>query len=305
MKAAAIDVGTNSVKICIAEKDPSGSINVIKESYVNARLGEGFAAKRELQPEAIERTTRAILDQVKLARELDTDAIRVVGTSAVRDATNSQALVARVFHETGLRLETMSEHDEARLSYSAVALDPDLGQYEGAQLVIDIGGGSTEFIYGDQTKMGFAVSVRAGAVRLTERFLIGEKPSAYQLLDAGTMADTLIQEVAREAHIDRLVGVGGSVLNIARIRAGISVEDTARVHGFRMSHDDLRQVTVALMSRTLDERKALVGLEPERADIILGGAVILDRILEMFAMEEMIVSTKGLRYGLLYEMLSA
>ncbi|HEY3298337.1 MAG TPA: hypothetical protein VGK34_06740 [Armatimonadota bacterium] len=305
MIAAAIDVGTNSIKSCIGERDAGGSIRVLKEMSAIARLGEGFDAAHKLQTAAIDRAVKAIGKQVQVARDLGADRIRLVGTSAVRDATNRDVLIDQVEREFGVKLETASEYDEARLSYSAVALDPVLGGYSGHQLVVDIGGGSTEFIYGEDSHMGFTMSVRAGAVRLTEKFLNGEKQTADQIVDAGIGAENLIRDVARKAKVDRLVGVGGSIINMARIQQGVTPEKTDRVHGLRMSHRDIGNVMNLLVLHTVEERRRIVGLEPERADTILGGAVILDRILALCEIEEIIVSIRGLRHGLLNEMLSS
>jgi len=305
VRAAAVDVGTNSIKVCVGEKTSSGEIHILKESYANIRLGEGISSGNELQPESVNRAIGAIAEQVNLAREYDVDAIRMVGTSAVREASNSSLLIDRVLQETGIRLEPISEHDEARLSYYGVALDPVLGDYQGKQLVVDVGGGSTEFIYGQEKRMGFTVSVRVGIVRLTERFLKGDRQTLCQLVDAGAMADKLLQGVSRKARVDRIVGVGGSVINLARIREGIPIEETHRVHGMCLTYKDLRQTIDILITRTVEERRKIVGLESERADTIIAGAVILDRILALFEQEKLTVSVKGLRYGLLYEMLSA
>ena len=304
MRAAAIDVGTNSVKSCVGEKDGDGNVRILDEASDNPRLGEGFAETHELQSEAIDRAVKAIGRQVQLARHFNADLIRVVGTSAARDAVNRDVLIERIRHETGIDFETASEYDEARLSYLAVALDPKLGVFGGNQLVVDVGGGSTEFIYGSGAEMDFTISVRAGAVRLTEKFLKGDRQTICQLVDAGTMAEHLIRGVARKAGIERLVGVGGSIINIARVCRGVSPDKTDQVHGIEMSYTEIRGVMNTLLTRSIAERRDLVGLEPERADIILGGAVIIDRILALFEMEHMVVCTRGLRHGLLNEMLS-
>jgi len=304
MKVAAIDVGTNSVKMCVGEKTAEGKIQIVGETSVNARLGEGFDASRRLQPEAMARALAAIRSQVQTARKLGGQRLRMVGTSALRDSANRGEFVNQIYHELGFRLEIISEYDEARLSYNGVDLDSELGGYSGRQLVVDIGGGSTEFIYGENGKMGLAVSVKAGAVRLTEQYFKEEKQTPEELAEAGKMVDKLFRGVTKLARPERLVGVGGSIVNLARVCYKVTPKRTDVVHGKRLSVVEVRGMIEDLLSKSPEERKSLVGLEPERADIILAGGVILDRILGSFEMEEVVVSTKSLRHGLVYEMLS-
>jgi exopolyphosphatase/guanosine-5'-triphosphate,3'-diphosphate pyrophosphatase len=304
LKAAAIDVGTSSIKLCVGEFVPGKGVEILFDSTINARLGEGFAAKHELQPAAIDRAVAALGRLLDAARQLNVDAIRVVGTSAVRDAVNRDILIDRAHSELQADLEVLEGRDEGRLSYTAIALDSVLGEYGGRQAIVDVGGGSTEFIYGNGAQVDSITSVRAGATRLTDRYLQADRPTICEIVDAAVMADHLLQPAVADLNGGRLVGVGGSAVNLCRVHCRVPVDRTDQIHAAKMTYSDIRKVIDLLLARTPDERKELVGLEPERTKTILAGAVILDRILAACGTEEMVVSTRGLRHGLLYEMLA-
>ncbi len=303
--AAGIDVGTNSVKIAVGKIEPDGAITILHDSSVNVRLGAGSDATKRLQPEGQERAIEALRVQLATAREMDVEAVRLVGTSAIRDAENRDEFVARVKSELGVELEPISEQDEARLAYQSVTLDPKLRHYDGDQLVVDIGGGSTEMIFGRGGKTTLRESLKIGAVRLTERFLKPEKGPISQLDEAAAFAEEMIAELCIGMSVGRVVGVGGSVVNLARMMMEVSVDHTEEVHTVPMSYRDIRQLMHMLCALSPEERKKLIGLEPERADIILGGTVILERLLALLGAESIVVSTRGLRHAVLYELLGS
>ena len=303
MKAAAIDVGTNSVLLALGEKTADGSIRLICEAGSNPRLGEGFGETGNLRPDGMERTIDAIGKLLGLCREHGAEQVRVVGTSAIREAANGDRFIELVRERLGVELQPISGHDEARLSFSAIALDPVIGGFTKNQLVVDVGGGSTEIIFGHGFEVGFVSSVKAGAVRFTDRFLKGPSPSPCQLVDAAVMAERLLGSIAKLVGVGRFVAVGGSAVNIARVWQEIPLERTDEVHGLRMTYRNLRETIDLLVSLTPERRRQLVGLEPERADIILAGAIIMERALAISAVEEMTISTRGLRHGVLYELL--
>lgn len=299
---AAIDVGTNSVQLVVGKRGADG-IEILLDATVNARLGEGVDAAKRLNPTAMERAVDAIRNHVGKARELGAEQIRLFGTSAVREAENRDELISRVRDETDVTIEPLGVLDECRYSYFSVALDDLLKTSEDQQVVVDVGGGSTEIVYGVGASMGPAMSARIGAVRLTERFL-KDPSSVCRLVDAAALTEKLIRTTATQLEVDRLVAIGGSAVNLARIWREVPVEETDLVHGLTMSYRDLRKVIDELYTLSSEERKKLVGLEPERADFILAGALIIDRVMACFDMQEFVVSARGLRHGALYEMLA-
>lgn len=303
LKAGVIDVGTNTVKAVIGERDPQGNIYILKDSAKASRLGENVDAGGALQPQAQQRTISAIADFVKLAHSFGADDIRVVATSAMRDARNSQEFVDLVKCKIGIDMEILSEEDEGRFSYSSVALDPEMGGYKGTLAVVDIGGGSTEVTLGDANQISFTKSIRIGAVRLTERVLHSDPPSPDELAEAGTIAREAIRDAVCGREASRIAQVGGSGVNVARVFKQVPPNMTHEVHGAILMPDDVRRILEHLSGLTVEQKKQVIGIEPDRADIILAGAIILDSVISTLKASEIVVSTKGLRHGVLYQML--
>ena len=304
MRVAAIDVGTNSVLLCIGEKAHDGCTRILLETGRNSRLGKGSSQDNELQPEAMDRTFNAIGECLDEARVIGAEKVRLVGTSALREATNRGVFIDRIRSELGVDLEPIPEQEEGRLSYLAVSRDPDIGGYTGRQVIVDVGGGSTETIFGEDDNLLSISSVKAGAVRCTDKFFKENDLSIHRLIDVVSAVDQLLNGIEKLSDVTRFVGVGGSAVNLARVFYETAIEDTVKVHGHRISCRDLRKLMDLFMSLPADQRRQLKGLEPERADIILTGAIILYRALAWLGIEEMTVSTRGLRHGLLYEMLA-
>jgi len=303
LRSAAIDVGTNSVQLCVGELESDGNVRILLDSTVNARLGKGFAETSELQSDAMDRGVEAIRECLDAARTLNVENTRVVGTSAVRESSNGGVFIDRVYRELGVRIEKLGSRDEGRLAYNAIALDTKLGSFDGSQAILDIGGGSTELILGVGPKLTSITSLRIGATRLTDRYLKGNDVNICRLVDAAVATEWQMRRVVTHVEIDRMVGVGGSVVNLARVWKAVPVSQTDEVHGVNMSFCNVRQVLDLLYSKTSEERRQVIGLEPERVDSVLAGAIILERSMAILEREEMIISTRGLRHGVLYEML--
>jgi exopolyphosphatase / guanosine-5'-triphosphate,3'-diphosphate pyrophosphatase len=302
-RAAVIDVGTNSVKVIIGERDEKGAVRILMDSVRFPRLGQGLNATGKLSQKAEERTLAAIRELLEIAQQHQAEKIRLVGTSALREARNREELLLQVHREFGMDLEVLSGQDEARLSYEAVARDASLEGCGNELCVVDIGGGSTELIFGQGTQMSFCRSLRLGAVKLTEQVLRTDPPDGREIGEASRMAEEAIQDAVAGRGANRVVGVGGTVVNLARIRKGMSSRETEKVHGMRMTPSDCRKLLDRLSGLGIVERGKLVGLDPERADIILAGSIILDRLLSVLGAEELLVSRWGLRYGRLLELL--
>lgn len=303
MRVAAIDVGSNSVKVAIAEGDGQRSLKVLKDASVVTRLAEGMDRNGQLSQEAQDRALAAIRDHIALAAALGADSVRIVATSAVRDARNGPGFASAVRSSFGIEMEIISGDDEGRLSYSAVARDAGLGLGDSEIAVVDVGGGSTEVTLGSGSEVRSALSVPLGSVRLTERFLRSDPPSVGEIAQAAALAEERLGPPLRTADVGSVVLVGGAAVNLARIVAGVPLEDTQRVHGARIAVADMEKALDQLSRLKCSARQAVVGLEPKRAVTIVAGIVILGRAVAALRHDECFVSIRGLRYGVLYRML--
>lgn len=297
---ASIDVGSNTVKLTLVERDSDGAFAPLVDMSRTSRLGEGIHARR-LREAAIRRTLDVLRDYVQTCREYGAQAIAAVGTSALRDAVNRDNFLARA-REVGVEVEVISGEEEARLSYLAVRCDP---RWRAAErlVVVDIGGGSTEIVMGNRlgTSPGRRVSLALGGVRLTEAALRSDPPTVQQIAEAVRLAQAALQGINIPSANYTAVGVGGTFVNLAAIRLSLAEHDPERLHGTVLTVADVEAQVALFAARTVEERKRIVGLDPARADIILGGAIILSQILSWSGLEAISVSCRGLRWGVVYD----
>lgn len=301
MRVAAIDVGTNSTRLLVAEALADG-FRSVERRLVITRLGQGVDERHVLAPEALQRTLTTIADYAATCGELGVGKLRVTGTSAVRDAQNRAEFFDGVRHLTGVDAELLSGEEEAAATFLGALSDL---HDEGPVLVVDIGGGSTEFIVG-HGRPERVVSLDLGCVRMLEKHLHGDPPSLDELealreevrgeLDA--IADGL--EVPPGA---RLVGVAGTVTQLAALKAGVPVYDPDVTHHAVLSHGDVRTLARRLESLTYAQRKRIKGMEPGRADVIVAGAEILLCVMETFDVAEVLTSEKDILDGLVIQLL--
>jgi exopolyphosphatase/guanosine-5'-triphosphate,3'-diphosphate pyrophosphatase len=293
-----IDIGTNSVKLLVASVN-GGMPRVLRERVVITRLGEGLTGRGRLGSRAMERTVRAVEGLAGEARRLGVDRPCTVGTAALRVAGNRAEFRRRLRRQTGLWLEVLSGAREAELSFRAAThgLPAD-----GRVAVVDVGGGSTEIAW----KAGRAhrcLSLPLGAVGLTER-LLGADPiraAEFRRLSA-TIRRVLARGLGRAVALPRrVVAVGGTASTLAAMQRGLRRPVPERIHGSRMSRSQIRVWIVVLSLLPIRKRVDLPGLEPGRADIIVAGAAILAGVLAAIGASDMIVSARGLRYGVLLE----
>ncbi len=302
---ACIDVGTNTVKMVIADLDGGGSVRVFEQSN-NTRLGEGMQAQTiHLREIPMRRTLDAIVEFARIAQEHDVKDLAAVGTAALRDADNSPEFVERVKAACGVAIEVIPGEEEARLSYLAVRRDPHWRD-KTQLIVIDIGGGSTEIIHGDPNSQGISarISLNVGAVKLTERFLRSDPPNITQLSDANRFVQEELARVENYPETESpptFVGVGGTLTNLAAMDNNGRTLAPEGLHGYVLSQDALENQISRLATLTIEQRKALPGLDPRRADIILGGAILLSQALARAGSSSVSVSTRGLRWGVLYD----
>lgn len=296
---AVIDVGTNSVKFHIAERDAGGSMRKVVDRAEMTRLGEGLGERGEIGPEAIERTASAIADMVSEAQQNGARAIVAVGTAGLRMARNSASVIATIRARTGVPIEVISGEEEGRLAYLAVKAE--LGVPEGSLVVFDTGGGSSQFTFGRGSRVDERFSIDVGAVRYTERFGLDNVVSPGVLNDAlAAIAEDLSRIEGRPAP-DVLVAMGGAITNIAAVKHGLKTYDPDIVQGTVLDRAEIERQIELYRSRNTAERRAIVGLQPKRADVILAGACIVRTVMDKLRQDAVRVSDRGLRHGLLVE----
>lgn len=301
---AAIDLGTNTILLLIAELRANGSFEVLEDRAEITRLGEGVDRTGRIGPEGEKRSFEVLKAYLARCRALSAGEIAAVGTSALRDAENAGAFLRRLRAELGLELRVLSGEEEARYSYLAV--ERGLGLEEKRLAVVDVGGGSAEII----SSAGFAgrrwVSLDLGSVRLTERYLRSDPVKEGEVRELVAAVDRGLERLGeqwRREPVDVVVGVAGTFTTLAAIERGLERYSHSEVHGSRLSRAEVRRQIRLFQEKTLAERKKIRGLEPKRADVILAGALLIDRIMDLFGVGEVIVSDQGVRYGLLYEKL--
>ncbi|MEA2829236.1 MAG: exopolyphosphatase / guanosine-5-triphosphate,3-diphosphate pyrophosphatase [Actinomycetota bacterium] len=295
---AAIDCGTNSTRLLVVDDDGTPSERLMRIT----RLGQGVDATGRLAPEGIDRTIAvlteygAVLDRLGVARERGR--LRMAATSAARDAANRDEFFDRAEAAVGVRPELLGGDEEARLSFLGATAE--LHPADGPFLVVDIGGGSTEFAVGTRQPEG-VVSVDIGCVRITEKFLHSDPPAPEELTNALTVVrdylDDVVRDVPAAADAARLVGLAGTVASVAAVELGIDY-DRDRIHHFRLTREAVEDVFRTLATETRAQRVHNPGLEPDRADVIVGGVVVLAAIMRYFGFDECLVSEADILDGL-------
>jgi exopolyphosphatase / guanosine-5'-triphosphate,3'-diphosphate pyrophosphatase len=311
-RVAAIDCGTNSLRLLIADVDVArGTLTDVERRMEIVRLGQGVDATGMLAPEALDRTLRMVAEYAKQIAAAEVTAVRMVATSATRDASNAADFTAGVQAALGITPEVISGGEEARLSFagataefaaaSAAAGQPPVPPF----LVVDIGGGSTEFVLGGNGLVApadlTAISVDIGCVRLTERHLHSDPPAAAQVEAATADIDRALAAVevaiaVRQART--LVGLAGSVTTVTAIALGLPVYDPARTHHARISAQVVHAVTGQLLGQTRAQRAEIGSMHPGRVDIIGAGALVLDRIMQRFGFAELVASEHDILDGI-------
>lgn len=296
---ATIDVGTNSLVLLVADRTPEGLFQPVLERTEITRLGRGVDQSRRLSPEGMEATLEVLTTFAQEARSLGAREIAVSATSAARDAENGAEFLAAAQARAGITVELLSGDQEAQLSFSAAWLEFG-GEAARPMLVIDIGGGSTEFIYGNSAgQVEFRHSFDVGSVRLTERFIHTDPPSAQERERVTTYLRETFSALPPPPPAAQLVGVAGTVTTLQAVYHRIEPYDPVRVHGGLLTRPQLEQLADTFWTLPLAERLTLPGLQPKRADVIPAGALILLEGLRALGLEQCRVSDRGLRWGLM------
>jgi exopolyphosphatase/guanosine-5'-triphosphate,3'-diphosphate pyrophosphatase len=325
VRVAAIDCGTNSLRLLVADVDPGAArLTDVDRRMEIVRLGQGVDSTGRLAPEALERTLRALRGYARIIGDRSAEAVRMVATSATRDAANAADFVHGVSDVLGLEPEVLSGEDEAFLSFLGATAEfggGSAGPGRGPYLVVDIGGGSTEFVVGDGqatadraaadliTGAGpagvSAVSVDIGCVRLTERHLHSDPPRPAEISAAAADIDAALDTVAGTIPVSAartLVGLAGSVTTVAGLALGLAEYDSARIHHARVSAAQVAAQTRRLLGQTREERAALGVMHPGRVDVIAGGAMVLDQIMRRFGFGEVLASEHDILDGIAWSL---
>jgi exopolyphosphatase/guanosine-5'-triphosphate,3'-diphosphate pyrophosphatase len=304
---AAIDIGTNTILAVIAELRRNGSFTVLDDLAEITRLGEGVDRSSLIGAAGEQRTREVLRRYLDRCRNLGVDEIAVVGTSALRDARNSAEVRARLKRELGVEVRVLSGTQEAAYAYLAVQRGLDLAAKD--LLIIDIGGGSTEFVSANETGVYRSTSLDLGSVRLSERFLHSD-PVRDEERDAMVHAmdeslTSLLGQWGLKAVALTVVGIAGTFTTLAAVEKRLARYSHSEVHGSHLTLAEVRRQVRLYQRLTVAERKTIPGLEPQRADVILAGACLLERIMTLLCVEQVIVSDQGVRYGLLHERLAS
>jgi exopolyphosphatase / guanosine-5'-triphosphate,3'-diphosphate pyrophosphatase len=307
-RVAAIDCGTNSIRLLVADVPQCGAHTDLARRMEVVRLGQGVDATGRLAPEAIERTRVALAGYVATARGLGATEIRMAATSASRDAANRADFEKMVLATLGRLPDVITGREEAELSFlgATASLEAAAGAHGAPPpsppfLVVDIGGGSTEFVLGDDAGIRAARSVDIGCVRLTERHLHGDPPTADQVRRAEDDIRVALALVTAEVPVGEaatLVGVAGSVTTVAAIALGLPAYDPDAIHGSRIEVGDVHAVSADLLAATRERRAALPVMHPGRVDVIGAGALILRVLMDEFGLAEVVVSEHDILDGI-------
>jgi exopolyphosphatase / guanosine-5'-triphosphate,3'-diphosphate pyrophosphatase len=301
-RAASVDIGTNSVRLLVADVDGSGPdapFTTVERLMRIPRLGQGVDAARTLHPDAIGRTTDVLREYGEVIRSLGATRVRATATSAARDASNREAFFDAAEAALGWRPELLSGDEEAALSFvgATAGLDHDDAPY----LVVDVGGGSTEFVVGTAKPEG-AISVDIGCVRITEQWLKSDPPAAEELSQAVSVVRDHLADVDREvpaaAAARTLVGLAGTVTTMAAVELGLGEYDRDAIHHFRLTRASAEDVFRTLATEPVEQRRHNPGLEAGRVDVIVGGALIVVSIMRHWAFDDMLVSEADILDGL-------
>lgn len=288
MRVAAVDLGTNTTRLLVADVG-DGRIEEVEKRLTITRLGEGVDARRRLLPLPIARVRNCLTEYRRAAEALGAERTLLIATSAVRDADNGEAFLGEIEWSYGFATRLLSGDEEAQLVRRGVAAGRELGP---GTLILDVGGGSTELIVDDWHE-----SLDMGSVRMTERFLPSDPPTDRELADCAAAVRSLLAERLPELDVRAAIGVAGTVTTLAALDLGLAEYDADRVHGHRIPAASVDEQLRRLAALPLAERRQVPALEPERAPVIVGGAVVVREAMRHFGLEELEASERDILHG--------
>jgi exopolyphosphatase/guanosine-5'-triphosphate,3'-diphosphate pyrophosphatase len=294
VRVAAVDLGTNSTRLLVADVG-DGRIEEVARRLKITRLGEGVDKRKRLLPAPIARVRNVLTDFRREAEQLGAERTLAIATSAVRDAENGEAFLGEVEWSYGFQTRLLTGHEEAQLTFRGVSLGRELTE---DTLVIDIGGGSTELVVGGPDGLRFHDSLDLGCVRLTERFLLSDPPTDDELGGcAAAVRAVLVERVPEDIRPETAIGVAGTITSLAALDLGLAEYEPDKVHGHRLSREGVLAQLERLGSMPLAERRQIPSLEPERAPVIVAGAVILLEALDHFGLDGLEASERDILDG--------
>jgi len=296
---AVIDVGTNSVKFYVADRGVDGTWTTVLERSEVTRLGEGLDRTGRLGADPVARTADAVAGMVEEALRLGVDDVAAVGTAGLRLAPNRDEFLDAVRERTGVQVEVVPGEEEARLAY--VATKAALGLHDEAVADFDTGGGSSQFTFGHGDRVDEQFSVPVGAVRFTEEFGLDGAVDEADLERARDAIAAALEPLDERSAPEVLIGMGGAVTNLAAVKHGLADYDPDVVRGTRLERAEVERQVELYRTRSADERRAIVGLQPKRAEVILAGACIVLTVMQKLDAPFLTVSDRGLRHGLMAE----
>jgi exopolyphosphatase/guanosine-5'-triphosphate,3'-diphosphate pyrophosphatase len=294
VRVAAVDLGTNSTRLLVADVE-DGTIGEVARRLKITRLGEGVDERKRLLPVPIARVRNVLTDFRREAEELGAERTLAIATSAVRDAENGEAFLGEIEWSYGFQTRLLTGHEEAELTFRGVSLGRTLTE---ETLVIDIGGGSTELVAGGPDGLRFHDSLDIGCVRLTERFLRSDPPSKDELAEcAGAVRALLAERVPNDVRPGTAIGVAGTVTSLAALDLRLDEYDPEQIRGHTLAASAVAEQLERLASLPVAERRKVPALEPERAPVIVAGAVILREALDHFGLESLEASERDILDG--------
>ena len=300
-RVASIDIGTNTILLLIAKLE-GGKILPLFEMETVARLGEGVQKNGILLKGAMERGLQTLAQYLKWCQEMEVQKIFVAGTSALREAKNSKEFLKLIKEKLNLSIEVISGEEEAQLSFLAVVKD--LQEKENPILVVDVGGGSTEFILGKGDQISQWISLPLGSVRFTEEFLCSDPAQEKEREKMEKKIRGHLVSIPHSQEPLSMVAVGGTATTLASVEQGLEDFIVEKIHHFVLKKGALKNQLLLYRSKTIEERKKIPGLPIARADVILAGGTILYLAMEELACPSVLISCHGVRYGLLYKRLN-
>ncbi|HTE20082.1 MAG TPA: hypothetical protein VK689_17085 [Armatimonadota bacterium] len=299
---AAIDVGSHSVLLLVADVDEEGRLTPVAEGARVTRLSERYYGGGRLIRTARERTMEAICDFTRVARRSGAEGIAAVGTSVLREAANGGDFQSQVRQECGLPIEVITGEQEAELAYLGNAHDRGLPGTDGERVVLDIGGGSTEVVRG----LGLSITRRAsyplGAVRLTELALRSDPPSAGECATAETTIEQSLSDVEPLVPASLLLGSGGTLQSLGSVARAAGMIPAGELHGAVLPHARVSELADLFRSLPVQFRKRVPGLDPDRVDVILAGTMILHQLMARLSAPSVRITANGVRHGCIYTM---
>jgi exopolyphosphatase/guanosine-5'-triphosphate,3'-diphosphate pyrophosphatase len=294
MRVAAVDQGTNTTRLLVADVE-DGRVEEVEARTEITRLGEGVDSRRRLLPLPIARTRNVLTDYRRRLESHGAERTLLVATSAVRDAENGEAFLGEIEWSYGFSTRLVDGDTEAELVFRGVTSDRSI---DGATLVLDIGGGSTELVVAGPGGVSSRLSFDIGSVRLTERFLHSDPPSAAELEACAAHVRKLVPE---RLEVEDAIGVAGTITSLAAIELGLDAYDRDRVHGHRLTLEAIRRTVHRLAAMPLAERAQVTGLHPDRAPVIVAGGIIVRETLEHLGLDGLTVSERDILHGIALE----